>query len=60
MKTDKTVTMSMASIVQGWSTSLHGCGNGGLSAMFGQALQQSCLAMCVFCTTLLSFVFEAY
>ena len=25
--------------------------------MFGQALQRSCMAMCVFCSTLLSFVF---
>ena len=54
---DKSIIMSMASIVQGLSTSLHGCGNGGLSAMFGQALQQSCMAMCVFCSTLLSFAF---
>ena len=25
--------------------------------MFGQALQQSCMAMCVFCSTSLTFVF---
>ena len=25
--------------------------------MFGQALQRSCMAMCVFCSTLLSFAF---
>ena len=25
--------------------------------MFGRALQRSCMAMCVFCSTLLSFVF---
>ena len=25
--------------------------------MFGQALQRSCMAMCVFCSTLLNFVF---
>ena len=36
--------------------SLHG-GNGGLSAMFGHTLQRSCMAMSVFCSTLLSFVF---
>ena len=49
--------MSMACIVQGRSTSLHGCGNGGLSTMSGHALQRSCTAMCVFCSTLLSFAF---
>ena len=49
--------LDCACIVQGWSTFLHGCGNGGLSAMFGQALQRSCIAMCVFCPNLLSFVF---
>ena len=57
MKTNKSITMCMASIVQGWGTSLHGCGNGGLSAMFGHALQRSCMAMCVFWSTLLGFVF---
>ena len=25
--------------------------------MFGQALQRSCMAMCIFCSTLLSFAF---
>ena len=51
------IMMSMVSITQGWSTSLHGSGNGGLSAMSGHALQRSCTAMCVFCSTLLSFAF---
>ena len=49
--------MSMASIVQGWGTSLHGCGIGGLSVTSGHTLQRSCTAMCVFCSTLLSFAF---
>ena len=53
----KGIMMPMASIVQGWSTSLHGCGNGGLSAMSRHALQRSCMAMCVFCSTLLSIAF---
>ena len=52
MTTNKSIIMSMASIVQGWSY-----GNGGLSAMFGQAMQRSCTAMCIFCSTLLGFTF---
>ena len=47
----------MASIVQWGNTSLHGCGNGGFSATSGHALQRSCMAMLVFCSTLLSFAF---
>ena len=42
------IMMSMGSIVQGWSTSLHSCGNGGFSTMSGHALQRSCTAMCIF------------
>ena len=39
---------------QGWSTSLHACGNGGLSAMCGCALRWRCMATCIFCSTLLN------
>ena len=54
VKTNKSMTMPMASIVQGWSTSLHGCG---IVRNVWTRCAAELHAICVFCSTLLSFVF---
>ena len=55
-KTGSTSSVTLALTLIPALTSLHSCSNGGLSAMFGHAMQRSCMAVCVFCSTLLRFV----